>query len=119
MVHGGRTFHYYTGWSLGVSVPLYRFAEVAVSTDGGATFVRAVCIDYATPSEHALSRPCVVRDGDRYRRWYAYRGATYRIGYAESHDGTRWIRKDDEAGIDVSPSGNGNGRTGIGLGVLA
>jgi hypothetical protein len=27
----------------------------------------------------------------------------YRIGYAESEDGTSWIRRDAEAGIDVSP----------------
>jgi hypothetical protein len=30
---------------------------------------------------------------------------TYRIGYAESGDGVEWERKDEQAGIDVSPSG--------------
>ena len=74
--------------------------------------------------------------------WYGHRGSAYRIGYAESVDGIRWIRKDDQAGIDVSPNGwdsesieypcyfthgtskyllyNGNayGKTGFGLAVL-
>ena len=74
--------------------------------------------------------------------WYTYRGKSYRIGYAESSDGTHWERKDEEVGIDVSKSGwdsemiaysfvfdhkgkrymlyngNGYGKTGIGLAVL-
>jgi hypothetical protein len=75
--------------------------------------------------------------------WYSRRGQAYRIGYAESDDGVRWQRRDGEAGIDVSDSGwdaemiaypcvfrhegrlfmlyngNGYGRTGVGLAVLA
>lgn len=125
----GRPHHYYH----------IRYAE---SLDG-LHWIRGgtVCIDYAYPAEHAISRPCVVNDGDRYRMWYACRGVSYRIGYAESVDGIRWERRDDEAGIDVSESGwdsemvaypcvfdhsghrymlyngNGYGRTGIGLAV--
>jgi hypothetical protein len=100
-----------------------------------------VCIDFRSPAEYAISRPTVLRDGDRYRMWYSYRGESYRIGYAESDDGLEWTRKDDEAGIDVSAEGwdsamieyphvirhqgrrymfyNGNdyGRTGIGLAI--
>src|SRR5690242_21129106 len=37
--------------------------------------------------------------------WYSYKGADYRIGYAESKDGLRWKRLDEKAGIDVSPGG--------------
>ena len=100
-----------------------------------------VCIDFAE-GEHALARPCVVKDGDLYRMWYSRRGDSYRIGYAESPDGLVWERKDGEAGIDVSPdgwdsemieypcvfehhgrwfmlyNGNGYGATGIGLALL-
>jgi hypothetical protein len=209
VTHGGRTLHYYTGWTLGVSVPFYLFVGGAVSEDAGLTLTRispapilgrgatdpyltaspwvlieegrwrmwyvsgsrweagegpprhyyhiryaessdglewtrrgTVCVDYASPDEHAISRPCVVKDADRYRMWYAYRGPAYRIGYAESPDGIHWVRRDGEAGIDVSPAGwdsemlaypcvfdhdgrrymlyngNGYGRTGIGLAVL-
>jgi hypothetical protein len=62
-----------------------------------------VCIDFKNEREHAIARPCVVRDRDMYRMWYAYRGDRYRIGYAESSDGVVWTRLDEQAGIDVSP----------------
>jgi predicted GH43/DUF377 family glycosyl hydrolase len=101
-----------------------------------------VCIDFQSKDEYAISRPCVLREKDRYIMWYSYRGQSYRIGYAESRDGLDWRRKDSEAGIDVSRSGwdsemieypfvfdhrgkrymlyNGNdyGKSGFGLAVL-
>ncbi len=101
-----------------------------------------VVVGHERPGEYAISKPCVLRDPDRYRMWYAYRGASYRIGYAESPDGLAWTRRDAEVGIDVSPdgwdhemidypcvfdwreqryllyNGNGYGATGIGLAVL-
>jgi hypothetical protein len=101
-----------------------------------------VAIDFIRQDEYALSRPCVVKDSDRYRMWYSYRGRTYRIGYAESSDGMNWERMDQRGGIGVSPEGwdsemveypfvfdhrgtryllyNGNdyGRTGFGIAVL-
>ncbi|MEW5918806.1 MAG: hypothetical protein AB1762_20560, partial [Gemmatimonadota bacterium] len=66
-----------------------------------------VCIDFQHSEEVAIARPCVIRDPDRYRMWYCYRGRTfsYRIGYAESADGYHWSRRDDEAGIEASASG--------------
>ena len=101
-----------------------------------------VSIAAASPAEYAISKPCVVKDASGlYRMWYSHRGDKYRIGYAESRDGTRWTRRDDAVGIDVSPSGwdsesiqyahvfrhrgrlhmlyngNGYGRTGFGLAV--
>jgi predicted GH43/DUF377 family glycosyl hydrolase len=98
-----------------------------------------VVIDYSSPSEYAFGRPCVVYDAGLYRMWYSYRGAAYRIGYAESTDGIAWTRKDTDNVIGVSETGwdsdmvtyphvfklddrwqmlyngNGYGRTGIGL----
>lgn len=207
--HNGKKYHYYSGWSLGVSVPFYFFVGLAISEDGGETYRRVssspilernevdpyltaspcvlieegkwrmwyvsgtgweirndrpqhwyhikyaesddgihwkregiVCIDYKSEEEYAISRPCVIRDVSLYRMWFASRGDSYRICYAESADGLRWTRKDHESGIDVSDSGwdsgmlaypyvikhdsdyymlyNGNdyGKTGIGLAVL-
>ncbi len=203
--HHGRFYLYYTGWSLGVSVPFYLSAGLAISDDG-VTFHRAssapllerntadpyltaspwvlvegqrwrmwyvsgtgwelvngaprhrylikyaessdgtlwsrgetVCIGYRNEQEYAFGRPCVIRDGELYRMWYSYRGDRYQLGYAESSDGISWVRKDDEAGLPLSPhgwdsemiaypdvfrhrdrlqmlyNGNGYGRTGIGL----
>jgi hypothetical protein len=59
--------------------------------------------------EEAFSHPTVIRDGDRYRMWYCFRGSAdyrdgagaYRIGYAESPDGLDWRRMDDVCGLDV------------------
>lgn len=100
-----------------------------------------VCVDFASPEEHALARPCVRREGDLYRMWFSYKGTAYRIGYAESADGLHWTRLDERVGIAPSARGwdsemieysyvfdhddtkymlyNGNdyGRDGIGLAV--
>ena len=64
-----------------------------------------VCIDFKSPNENALARPCVIKENGIYKMWYSYKGENYRIGYAESKDGIIWERKDDEAGIDISESG--------------
>jgi len=207
--HNGKKYQYYTGWSLGVTVPFYFYIGLAVSEDGGKSFHKIsnapvlerneidpyltaspcvliedgvwrmwyvsgtkweiennqpkhyyhikytesfdglhwdkkdiVCIDYQSPDEHAISRPCVIKENGIYKMWYSHRGKSYRIGYAESKDGIEWERKDEEVGIDVSESGwdsemieypyvfdhdgnrymlyngNGYGSTGIGLAVL-
>jgi hypothetical protein len=63
------------------------------------------CIDYANETEHAFARPCVTRDAEGFRMWYAVRGDRYRIGFAESVNGVDWLRLDDVAGLD--PAGNG------------
>jgi predicted GH43/DUF377 family glycosyl hydrolase len=100
-----------------------------------------IAIPAKSDAEYAISKPCVVKDNGLYRMWYSHRGDTYRIGYAESPDGSRWTRRDEAVGIEVSPSGwdsesiqyahvfrhrgrlhmlyNGNhyGKTGIGLAV--
>jgi hypothetical protein len=99
-------------------------------------------IDFADPHEHALARPCVLRDGATYRMWFSHRGERYRIGYAESGDGVRWTRRTEPAppapsgaGWDAEMTeypavfdfrgrrhmlynGDGYGRTGIGHAVL-
>jgi hypothetical protein len=206
---GDRIHLYYTGWSLGVTVPFYFYVGLATSTDGGRTFTRAsvapilerddtdpfltaspfvmldegrwrmwyvscvdwrlvdgeprhwyhvkyaesengirwrrqgvVSIDFQDEEEYAISRPCVIKDGDRYRMWFSSRGDRYRLGYAESRDGVGWVRED--AGPDLEPcdsgwdaemvaypfvfelagathvlyNGNGYGRSGIGYATL-
>jgi hypothetical protein len=62
-----------------------------------------VAIDFATPDEYAICKPCVVRDAELLRMWFCSRGDAYRIRYAESRDGISWTRR--PAGIDVSPDG--------------
>ena len=102
-----------------------------------------IALDLQPPHESAICRPSVVKDDGLYRMWYCYRGESYRIGYAESHDGIHWERMDHRVGIDVSANGwdsemieypfvfdhkdqrymlyNGNrfGASGLGLAMLA
>jgi len=101
-----------------------------------------IALHFKNEREYAMSRPCVIKEDALYKMWYSYRGESYRIGYAESKDGIKWVRRDEDVGIDVSESGwdsemveypfvfdhkgerymfyNGNayGETGIGLAVL-
>jgi hypothetical protein len=117
--------------------------KVATSHDGIAWQRDGrIALPFNHPSEYAMSKPTVVRDGGLFRMWYSFRGAAYRIGYAESHDGTSWTRMDDRAGITVSDegwddktveyphvfdaagarwmvyNGNGYGLTGFGLAIM-
>jgi hypothetical protein len=207
VVHEGLTHLYYTGWSLGSTVPFYLFVGLAVSEDGGTSFRRVsesplldrdpvdpyltaspwvlvedrrwrmwyvsgtawtpgvppqhhyhikyaesadgihwtregrVAIDYGGPEEYAIARPCVLKQGGRYRMWFSARGQAYRLGYAESGDGQSWVRQDADCGLVPSENewdsdmiaypvvfegsgrlhmlynGNGYGRTGVGYAV--
>ena len=201
----GRRCLFYTGWSLGVTVPFYLMSGLAISRGGepfqrvsaapildrnvadpyltASPFVRVedgrwrmwyvsgsdwtetssgprhryniryaesgdglawrrdgrVCLDYVSDLEYAFARPWVVKDAGTYRMWFAVRGRSYTIGYAESPDGITWERRDTVAGLAPSAEGwdgdmveypcvfdhdgsrymlyNGNdyGRTGVGL----
>jgi hypothetical protein len=101
-----------------------------------------ITVPLKTIGEYAISKPCVVKENGICKMWYSYRGAKYRIGYAESTDGFHWTRMDDSVGISVSQTGwdsemieyayvfqalgnkymlyngNGYGKTGFGLAVL-
>ncbi len=101
-----------------------------------------VAIDFKNADEYAIGVPHVIKENNIYKMWYCYRGLKYRIGYAESHDGVKWIRKDEQMEITVSDTGwdsemieypnlfnhqqkrymlyngNGYGKTGFGLAVL-
>lgn len=96
-----------TGWDIhdGKSRPRYHI-KYAESSDG-FEWKRdgTVCIDFASDDEWAVAHPCVIKEGSTYRMWYSYSSGKYRIGYAESSDGKRWKRKDDEAGVGVSKTG--------------
>lgn len=101
-----------------------------------------VAIDYQTSEEYAFGRPYVAIEDGLFKMWYPFRGLNYQLGYAESHNGVDWERKDHLVGISVSKqgwdsemieypfifgvgndryllyNGNGYGASGIGLAVL-
>ena len=104
--HGGRWFLYYTGWTLGRTVPFYLAAGLAVSDDGGRTFrrvSRAPLLDRNDADPFLTASPCVVLDGGVWRMWYVSalewepraEGPRHRylIKYAESRDGISWKRE--------------------------
>jgi hypothetical protein len=133
------------GWRLREGAPQHRYHIRYAESDDGVRWRREgrVCIDFHDDGEYAFSRPCVVRDVDRYRMWFSARGEHYQLGYAESRDGLTWDRMDGQAGLSTSsegwdsemiayPSvldredqryllynGNGYGRSGIGYAILA
>lgn len=80
-----------------------RYAE----SEDGINWKRngTVCLDFYSENEFAISRPSVMRENGIYKMWYCYSRGSYRIGYAESHDGIKWERKDHEVGIDISGTG--------------
>jgi hypothetical protein len=99
-------------------------------------------LPFAQPGEFAHARPCVIRDPDCYRMWFAQRGERYQLGHAESEDGMNWRRLDRACVFDDGPAGwdegtrtypcvfdhagarylvyngNGYGKTGFGLAVM-
>jgi hypothetical protein len=133
------------GWELESGQPKPRYHIKYAESADGLRWQRegVICIDFQSAEEYAISRPCVLKENGLYKMWYSYRGKSYRIGYAESENGIRWERKDQALDFDVSESGwdaemieypfvfdhkgerymlyngNGYGRTGIGLAVLA
>ena len=112
----------------------------AVSSDA-VTWNRTgeVVVDFESPDEYVIGKPCVLDEPQARHLWYSYRGESYRIGYARAVEDGTFRRLDDLAGISVSESGwdaesveyahvfrsygelwmiyNGNdfGRTGLGL----
>lgn len=94
-------------WRTRDGAPQHRYNIRYAESDDGIEWRRdgRVSIDFASDEEYALGRPCVVRDIDRYRMWFAARGETYRLAYAESEDGLDWNRMDDEAALEPSTTG--------------
>lgn len=92
------------GWSRETGLLLSKYHVKYAESDDGVVWRRdgRVVIDFE-PGETNIARLWIVRDGDRYRGWFGSGSASYRIRYAESHDGLTWIRSNP--GIELSASG--------------
>ncbi len=102
---GNEKYMYYMGWNPQVSVP-YRVAiGLAKSDDGGRTFYRyspGPLLDRDREEPFFNTTPCVLRENDRWRMWYASctgwkevngrAEPVYHVKYAESPDGVAWER---------------------------
>ena len=104
LLHDGeRLLLYYTGWSLGQTVPFYLAIGCAVSTDGGSSFQRlgpGPIIGRSAEEPFMSASPWVIADGDAFRMFYvSCTGWTvhggeprhhYRIQQASSEDPLSW-----------------------------
>lgn len=54
-----------------------------------------VCINLKK-KETALGRSNLIFHKKKFMMWYSYKGKNYKIGYAESKDGNKWVRKDNK-----------------------
>jgi hypothetical protein len=101
---GERSYLYYQGWSVGVTVPFYVFVGCAVRADGDASFERVSPAPVLGPSRvdpYMCSSPWVLLDRERWRMWYVSNLGwrpqregppryVVHIKYAESGDGIDW-----------------------------
>lgn len=105
-----------TGWENvdGRVEPRYHL-KYAESSDG-VHWRRdgVIAIDYGSSDEGGIVRATVCKAKNLYQMWFSFRSLvgyrtnssnSYRIGYAESLDGIKWVRKDRQVGIDVSEDG--------------
>lgn len=106
---GPRRWLYYTGWTLGVSVPFYFYAGLAVSS-GDGPFERvspAPILERSAIDPYLTASPCVLRAEGMWRMWYVScvgwtleRGIPrhhYLVRHAESDDGVAWRRSREVA----------------------
>ncbi len=121
---GQGTLLYYTGWALGVSVPFYFYAGLALRRPGEQRFERvsrAPILERNSVDPYLTASPWVLREADGlWRMWYVSCARWemiedgsgldasgpkrvprhyYHVRYAESEDGVHW-RREGRVAID-------------------
>jgi hypothetical protein len=81
----GKPYHFYN----------IKYAE----SDDGIHWKRnlSTAIDFSSDMENCIAKPYIIVENGLYKMWYCYRrlDTKYKIGYAESHNGIKWTRKDN------------------------
>ena len=54
-------------------------------------------------NEIAISKPSVIYYKKKFHMWFCARGKNYKIGYAESKNGIKWIRRDNQFKVVGKP----------------
>jgi hypothetical protein len=115
---GQGTLLYYTGWALGVSVPFYFYAGLALRRPGEQRFERvslAPILERNSVDPYLTASPWVLREADGlWRMWYVscvrweMAGDTprhyYHVRHAQSDDGVQW-RREGQVAIDFNDAG--------------
>ncbi len=99
---GDEVLLYYVGWNPRATVRFAFYSGLAISRDGGETFVRhsrAPILERTDREPFVNASPMVIRDGDVWRMYYVSGEGwihpdlpRYDIKYAESRDGRTWHR---------------------------
>jgi hypothetical protein len=108
------SFLYYTGWTLGVTVPFYFYIGMALRRPGTSVFERispAPILERNAVDSYLTASPWVIRENGTWRMWYVsglgWRRVNgepqhrYHIRYAESEDGVAW-RREGRVSIDFA-----------------
>jgi len=102
-----KKYIYYNGWTLGKNVPFFSFNGVAISSDGGKSFVkksRGPAVLFSNDVDpYSTFAPYVMNDNGLWKIWYVSLikwmeennklKHYYNIRYAESNDGINWKRE--------------------------
>jgi predicted GH43/DUF377 family glycosyl hydrolase len=119
---GAELWLYYLGYQLGRRARFSIFTGLAVSRDCGETFERAQRVPVLDRTDLDMffrSTPCVLREGSRFRVWYAGGGrwlapggdgkalAVSEIRHSDSGDGRRWRQPEDTC-VTVEQAGAGH-----------
>lgn len=103
--HEGKSYLYYIGWNLGVTVPFRNSLGLAISLDGERfdRYANGPILDRSLTEPHFVASCCVLPGDDKWRMWYLsctgweIRNGSpqhrYHIKYAESPDGIFWKRE--------------------------
>jgi len=123
--HDNKKYLYYTGWTLGKTMPYNWSIGLAISYDDGKTFQKYSDgpIFTKNPSDpYFVASPTVIFEKGVWKMWYISTNgwlhrkgrliAPYYIKYAESKDGISWNPKDGIC-IKLKPKEIGVGRASI------
>lgn len=111
VTEGDRTYLYYIGWNPGSTVRMHLFGGLAISEDGGHSFIRASrapIIERSAVNPFLNTAPFVLHEGGLWRMYYVagvgwrHRDLPrYNIQYATSRNGVDWQR-DGTVAIDFA-----------------
>jgi hypothetical protein len=101
----GKKYMFYVGWNASVTVPYRNAIGLAISEDGGHTFIRACegpIVDRNQYEPFFTASPCAMREDGEWKLWYASSTGweivqgrpepVYQIKYATSRDAIHWDR---------------------------
>jgi hypothetical protein len=97
-----------SGWSLIDGIPYPQYEIKYIESKDGLSFegVGKACVK-PSGNEYRIGRPRVFKQDGLYHMFYTKGTLSkeYLPGYAQSPDGIRWVRKDEEVGLTLSGDG--------------